>query len=110
MAISKEIYSAPTLKEDIKVASESAQEEAQMELDQLLKQFEEWTKKNKGGWKDFLKSGKDEIKVKRINLGSGGDTEKYADLIDAYVKKIDVLEGESLTEYINRIGAAEKKD
>jgi len=110
MTISKTLETAPTVKESIKMASESAAEEAELELEQLLQQYEDWRKKNKGGWSDFLKSGQDEIKVKRINLAAGGDTEKYADLIDAYVKKIDVLEGESLTEYINRIRAAEKKD
>ena len=109
MTIAKEIYSSPTLKEDIKVASESSQEEAQMELEQLLEQFKEWKRENSGGWKDFLNSSRDEIKVKRINLSAGGEVEKYGDLVDAYVKKIDVLEGESLTQYINRIRAAEKK-
>jgi hypothetical protein len=36
-------------------------------------------------------------------------SEDYGALIDAYEKGIDVMEGESLTEYINRIRAAEKK-
>jgi len=54
------------------------------------------------------------FKPKRIKLGSGGVTgdtlaEDYGDLIDAWVRKIDVLENESLTEYINRIKAAERK-
>ena len=42
--------------------------------------------------------------LKRIELSNGGSVgEKYGDLIDAYEKKIDVMPGESLTEYINRI-------
>ena len=60
MTIEKEIYSSkkPNLKETIRLASESAEEEAQMELDSLLLEFEEWQKENSGGWKDFLKSHK----------------------------------------------------
>ena len=44
MTIEKEIYSSrkPNLKETIRLASESADEEAQMELDQLLQQFEDY--------------------------------------------------------------------
>ena len=56
MAIAREIYSSPSLKDDVKMASESAAEEAEMELQMLHKQFEEWSKENKGGFKDFLKS------------------------------------------------------
>ena len=109
MTISKPIEKAPTTKESLLVASETSQEEAQLELEQLLEQFKEWKEENSGGWKDFLNSSRDEIKVKRINLSAGGDVEKYGDLIDAYIKKIDVLEGESLTQYINRVRAAEAK-
>ena len=47
-------------------------------------------------------------KVKVIKLKNGGAVEDYGDLIDAYEKGIDVMEGESLTDYINRIRAAEK--
>ncbi|MDA8702098.1 hypothetical protein N9L95_02650 [Candidatus Pelagibacter bacterium] len=41
-----------------------------------------------------------------------GDTlaEDYGDLIDAWVKKIDVLENESLTDYINRVRKSEAKN
>ena len=85
MGIEKEIYAAPSLDDDVKVASESAAEEAELELKQLIKQFEEWSKKN-------------------------SSIEKYGDLIDAWVRKIDVMEDESLTDYINRIRAAEKKN
>ena len=54
MPIEKEIYAAPSLKEDVKLASETAEEEAELELQILLKQFEEWSKENSGGFKDFL--------------------------------------------------------
>jgi hypothetical protein len=42
-------------------------------------------------------------------LFNGGIAEDYADLIDAYERGIDVMNGESLTQYINRIRKAEKK-
>jgi hypothetical protein len=115
MPIEKEIYAAPSLKEDVKLASETAEEEAELELQILLKQFEEWSKENSGGFKDFLKS-KDDNPVRTIKLNSGGPVssnapiEEYGDLIDAWVRKIDVLENESLTDYINRVRAAEKKN
>ena len=108
MPIEKEIYAAPSLKEDVRLASESAEEEAEMELMMLLKQFDEWKKENKGGFKDSLDS-KDDNPVRSIKLSNVGSVEDYADLIDAYIKKIDVLENETLTEYINRVRAAEAK-
>ena len=115
MTISKPIEKAPTVKEDLLMASETAAEEAQLELDQLLQQFEKWSETNTGGWKDFLKDTKEDFKPKRIKLGSGGVTgdtlaEDYGDLIDAWVKKIDVLENESLTDYINRVSKSEAKN
>ena len=92
MAISKEIYSAPSLKDDIKVVSESAAEEAQLELDQLLQQFDEWKKENKGGCRDFLKDNKDATKVKRIILKNGGNRESsFAQLADDYEDDIQVV-------------------
>jgi|TARA_B110000971_G_C19966162_1_gene480320 hypothetical protein len=109
MAISKEIYSAPSLKDDIKVASESAAEEAQLELDQLLQQFDEWKKDNKGGWRDFLKDNKDETKVKRINLKDGGNGESsFAQLADDYEDDIQVVYIDGVKEdfgsYVKRMG------
>jgi hypothetical protein len=47
--------------------------------------------------------------VRSIKLANGGSVEDYADLIDAYTRGIDVLENETLTEYINRVRAAEAK-
>ncbi len=117
MTIDKSLYELPKAKKNKKIllASESGAEEAELELGQLLKQFEEWTKENKGSWKDFLKS-KEDSPVRPIKLNSGGPVtgnslaEDYGELIDAWVKKIDVMENESLTDYINRIRAAEKND
>ena len=112
MTISKPIEKAPTVNDSLKVASETAEEEAEMELQQLLEQFDEWQKNNSGGWKDFLKSNKDETKVKRITLKSGGSVDylenKYAQLIDDYLANIRTIDidgkKESLTDYIKRMG------
>lgn len=108
MPIDKEIRQMPSLKDEIKRISESAEEEAEMELQMLLKQFEDWKKDNKGSFNDFMKQ-KEDPPIRTIKLANGGSVEDYADLIDAYTKGIDVLENESLTEYINRIRAAEAK-
>lgn len=115
MTVVKEIYSAPSLNDDVKMASESAAEEAELELKMLLKEFEDWSKKNKGSFKDFMKDTAASA-VRTIKMNSGGPVtsnslaEDYGDLIDAWVRKIDVMENESLTDYINRIRAAEKKN
>ena len=58
---------------------------------------------------------KDWYSSRRKKLNSGGVTgddlaEEYGDLIDAWVRKIDVQDNESLTEYINRVKAAEKSN
>ena len=66
--------------------------------------YRNWKRKNPGGsFKDYM----DQFKPKRIKLADG-TSEEYADLIDAYEKGIDVMKGESLTQYIKRIKAAEK--
>ena len=51
MTVVKEIYSAPSLNDDVKMASESAAEEAELELKMLLKEFEDWSKKIKAASK-----------------------------------------------------------
>ena len=106
--VDKIIYNAPTVKESIKLASETPQEETELMLLQEALQDEDyrkWKRKNPGGsFKDYL----EDFKPKRIKLSNGGSVEKYADLIDAYEKGIDVMKNESLTEYIKRIKAAEK--
>ena len=112
MTVEKSLYSSkkPNLKETIRLASESAEEEAQMELDSLLLEFEEWQKENSGGWKDFLKSHKSEPKV--IRLKNGGPV-KYSEnsfeqLADDYNDGIGVIEidgeKESFSNYIKRMG------
>jgi hypothetical protein len=106
--VDKVIYDAPTVKESIKLASETPQEETELMLLQEALQDEDyrkWKRKNPGGsFKDYL----EDFKPKRIKLSNGGSVEKYADLIDAYEKGIDVMKNETLTEYIKRIKASEK--
>ena len=106
--VDKKIYNAPSVKESIKLASETPQEETELMLLQEALQDEDyrrWKKKNPGGsFKDYL----EDFKPKRIKLSNGGSVEKYADLIDAYEKGIDVMKNETLTEYIKRIKASEK--
>ena len=108
MTIDKEIRQMPSLKDEIKRISETAEEEAEMELQILLKQFEDWKKDNKGSFSDFMKD-KSDPPIKQIKLANGGSVDDYSDLIDAYTKGIDVLPDETLTQYINRIRAAEAK-
>ena len=66
-------------------------------------------------FREWLDSKQDDY-FKRIKLSSGGSTsgkhtrEKYGDLIDAFERGVDVILGESLTQYINRIRASEKKN
>ena len=113
--VDKEIYQAPTIKESIAAAVKTAMSETpQEETDLMLLQealqeedYKKWKRKNPGGsFKYYLK----EFKPKRIKLSNGGLAEDYADLIDAYEKGIDVMDGESLTQYIKRIKASERKD
>ena len=93
----------------INLASETPAEEFELDLSTgLLKEFEEAVKKNpKLKFRDWYKN-------RRQSLEAGGVTgdtlaEEYGDLIDAWVRKIDVQENESLTSYINRAKAAESK-
>jgi len=108
MTIDKSLYELPRAKKNKKklLASETGSEEAQMELDQLLQQFDDWKKENSGGWRDFLKS-KDPKVVKLSNGGSVNEN-SYAQLIDDYENNIQVIEidgvKESLTNYIQRMG------
>jgi len=45
----------------------------------------------------------------RVPFVGGGDAEDYGELIDAYEAGINVMPGETLTDYINRIRKAEKR-
>ena len=91
----------------IRLASESAGEEAELELNSLLEEFIDWKKENKGGFKDFLESNK---KPKIVSLKNGGtvNDNSYAQLIDDYLDNIQVIEidgkKESLSQYIKRMG------
>ncbi|MDC3410272.1 hypothetical protein OAX35_00110 [Candidatus Pelagibacter ubique] len=88
----------------MKLASEYP-EEAIIDISEALMQYEGWKKDNPGGtYDEFL----EEQGLKRVELSNGGYAEDYKDLIDAYEKGIDVMNGESLTAYIKRIKAAEK--
>ena len=75
-------------------------------LEAIQEKFEEQRKPGESFDSWLKRTPKSELK--RIELSNGGSVgEKYGDLIDAYEKKIDVMPGESLTEYINRIRKAE---
>ena len=64
------------LKEDriFRLASESAEEEAELDLISLLKEFKKWKENNKGGWRDFLNSNREDIRI--IKLKEGGPIDK----------------------------------
>ena len=79
------------------------------ELTDTLNEMYQKEKSKGQTFSDWLKS-KDIEELKRIELSNGGTAESYADLIDAYEKNIDVMPGESLTEYIKRVRAAEAKE
>ena len=120
--VDKVIYDAPTVKESIKLASETPQEETELMLLQEALQDEDyrkWKKRNPGGsFRDYLNDFKPKkIKLKQGGMirdtrfdyhSDGGSEEKYEDLIDAYEKGIDDMKNETLTEYIKRIKASEK--
>ena len=112
MTIDKSLYELPKKNKKMLFASESGAEEAELDLQQLLQQFEEWKKDNKGGWRDFLKSNKDS----RAKLSHGGqallDENSYEQLIDDYENNIQTIEidgvKESLTNYIKRMGGLKR--
>ena len=90
------------LKDDriFRLASESPAEEFEMEFNSLLKEFKEWKEKNKGTFKDFLKSNKDDVKVIKISkILADRKVAKDGGLIDktnkpkepAGVKEIDLM-------------------
>ena len=108
--IDKDIYNAPTVKESIKMASETGEEEFFLDLSTgLLKEFEDAVKKKPDlTFKEFMSSRRSKLKD---GGGVTGDTlaEEYGDLIDAWVRRIDLdSPNQSLTDYINKIRAREK--
>ena len=85
----------------IRLASEPDEFEV-LELPSLIMEFNDWLLDHpKGTWDEFISVGK------RVEFETGGDVETYADLIDAYVKGIDVMPDENLTDYIKRIRYSE---
>ena len=107
MTIDKSLYELPKKNKKMLFASESGAEEAELDLQQLLQQFEEWKKDHTGGWRDFLKSNKDP-KVLKLSKGGSANDNSYAQLIDDYENNIQTIEidgvKESLTNYIKRMG------
>ena len=75
----------------------------QDDLMQTLKEVFEKERKPGQSFNDWFKS-KPLDELKRLSLANGGTVEeKYGDLIDAFEKGIDVMPGEDLTKYIERI-------
>ena len=99
------------MKQFIKLADmEKIEADVLEDLTRELQSMYEKEKKSGQSFSDWLKS-KPIDELKRIELSNGGSvSEKYGDLIDAYEKKIDVMPGESLTDYINRIRKAELQE
>ena len=99
------------MKQFIKLADmEKIEADGLEDLTRELQNMYEKEKKSGQSFSDWLKS-KPIEELKRIELSNGGSAEeKYGDLIDAYEKKIDVMPGESLTDYINRIRKAELQE
>ena len=99
------------MKQFIKLADmEKIEADVLEDLTRELQNMYEKEKKSGQSFSDWLKS-KPIDELKRIELSNGGTAnEKYGDLIDAYEKKIDVMPGESLTDYINRIRKAELQE
>jgi len=114
--IRKDIYNDKTVKDElkesgIKIASEPDEFEV-IELPILLQGFEEALKEDPDlTFKEYYYGEKSKRK-KLKDGGVTGDTlvEGYGDLIDAWVRKIDLADPEeSLTEYINRVRRSEAK-
>jgi len=99
------------MKQFIKLADmEKIEADVLEDLTRELQNMYEKEKKSGQSFSDWLKS-KPIDELKRIELSNGGSvSEKYGDLIDANEKKIDVMPGESLTDYINRIRKAELQE
>ena len=99
------------MKQFIKLADmEKIEADVLEDLTRELQNMYEKEKKSGQSFSDWLKS-KPIDELKRIELSNGGTAnEKYGDLIDAFEKGIDVLPGESLTDYINRIRKVELQE
>jgi len=81
-------------------------DEAIIDISEMLMQFEGWKEDNPGkSYDDFL----EDMDLKRKSFSDGGSTESLGDLYDAYEKGIDVMPGETITEYVRRIRNLEDK-
>ncbi len=81
--------------------------DVQQDLLETLKEMYEKEKTKGQTFSDWLKN-KPIDELKRIELNNGGSVgERYEDLIDSYKKGIDVMPGEDLTNYIERIRKAQ---
>ena len=92
------------MKQFIKMA-DAEKREFDIQTDLLKTLMEAFQDERKPGqsFNDWLKS-KPIDELKRLSLANGGSVEeKYGELIDAYEKGIDVMPGENLTKYIERI-------
>ena len=93
----------------IKLNRESKEQLIKQEEKGLLKEFEDAVKKKPDlTFKEFMSSRRSKLKD---GGGVTGDTlaEEYGDLIDAWVRRIDLdSPDQSLTDYINKIRAREK--
>jgi len=89
-----------------KLASETGVEEFDLELGTLYDEYKE--SGFNGTFNQYLdKIGDD--KVRTIKLGEGGDAESLAELYDAYEKGIDVMPGETISQYVKRVRSGEAK-
>ena len=109
MAISKRLEGKGDLSEKdnlLKLASETGAEEFDLELGTLYDEYKE--SGFNGTFNQYLdKIGED--KVRTIKLGEGGDAESLAELYDAYEKGIDVMPGETISQYVKRVRSGEAK-
>ena len=89
-----------------RLASEDGASEFDLELGTLYDEYKE--SGFNGTFNEYLdKIGDD--KVRTIKLSGGGDAESLADLYDAYEKGIDVMPGETISQYVKRIRSSEDK-
>ena len=88
------------------MASESGADEFDLELGTLYDEYKD--SGFNGTFNQYLdKIGDD--KVRTIKLGDGGDAESLAELYDAYEKGIDVMPGETISQYVKRVRSGEAK-
>ena len=89
-----------------KLASEDGASEFDLELGTLYDEYKE--SGFNGTFNQYLeKIGEEDVRV--IKLSGGGDAESLADLYDAYEKGINVMPGETISQYVKRIRSSEDK-